>query len=140
MFIKKSAKSIRFGQFPRQQMLQKHESFSEGSIHSVLFDYFNPNQKKKNEEKGHFLLTRKPLGFASQAPSRIALMCTHAKSLQLCPTLCDPMDCSLPGSSVHGILQARTLEWVVTSSCRGRSWPRDQTHISYVSCIGRLVL
>ena len=36
----------------------------------------------------------------------------HAKSLQSCPTLCDPMDCSLPGSSVHGILQARVLEWV----------------------------
>ena len=35
----------------------------------------------------------------------------HAKSLQLCPTLCDPMDCSPPGSSVHGILQARVLEW-----------------------------
>ena len=38
-----------------------------------------------------------------------------AKSLQLCPTLCDPMDCSLPGFSVHGILQARTLEWVAIS-------------------------
>ena len=36
--------------------------------------------------------------------------CMHAKSLQSCPTLCNPMDCSLPGSSVHGILQARTLE------------------------------
>ena len=38
-----------------------------------------------------------------------------AKSLQLCPTLCDPMDCSLPGFSIHGILQARTLEWVAIS-------------------------
>ena len=38
-----------------------------------------------------------------------------AKSLQSCPTLCDPMDCSLPGSSVHGILQERILEWVATS-------------------------
>ena len=38
-----------------------------------------------------------------------------AKSLQSCPTLCDPMDCSLPGFSVHGILQARTQEWVATS-------------------------
>ena len=36
----------------------------------------------------------------------------HAKSFQLCPTLCDPVDCSLPGSSVHGILQAKILEWV----------------------------
>ena len=38
-----------------------------------------------------------------------------AKSLQLCPTLCDHMDCSLPGFSIHGILQARTLEWVAIS-------------------------
>ena len=38
---------------------------------------------------------------------------------QLCPVLCDPMDCSLPGSSIHGILQARTLEWVAISSSRG---------------------
>ena len=46
----------------------------------------------------------------------------HAKSLQLCPSLCnDPMDCSLPGSSVHGILQARILEQVVISSSRGSS-------------------
>ena len=42
-----------------------------------------------------------------------------AKSLQLCPTLCDPMDCSPPGSSDHGILQARTLEWTAMPSSRG---------------------
>ena len=41
--------------------------------------------------------------------------CVHGWSLQSCLTLCDPMDCSPPGSSVHGILQARTLEWVVIS-------------------------
>ena len=41
-----------------------------------------------------------------------------AKSLQSCPTLCDSMDCSLPGSSVHGILHARILEWVATASSR----------------------
>ena len=50
----------------------------------------------------------------------------HAKSSQLCSALCDPIDCSLPGSSVHGILQARTLEWVAISSSRGSSQPRDQ--------------
>ena len=49
---------------------------------------------------------------------------------QLCLTLCSPMDCSLPSSSVHGILQARLLERVAISSSRGSSWPRDQTHIS----------
>ena len=51
---------------------------------------------------------------------------------QLCPTLCNPMDWSPPGSSVHGISQARILEWVAMPSSRGSSWPRDRT---YVSCI-----
>ena len=41
--------------------------------------------------------------------------------LQLCPALCDPMDCSLPGSSVHGILQARILEWIAIPFSRGSS-------------------
>ena len=50
------------------------------------------------------------------------------------------MDCSLPGSSVHGISQTKTLEWVVLSFCRGSSQPRDQTWVSYISCIGRQVL
>ena len=51
---------------------------------------------------------------------------------QSCLTLWDPMDCSLPASSVHGILQARILEWVAMSFSRGSSWLRDQT---WVSCI-----
>ena len=46
---------------------------------------------------------------------------------QSCPTLSDPVDYSLPASSVHGILQARTLEWATIPFCRGSSWPRDQT-------------
>ena len=58
----------------------------------------------------------------------------YAKSLQLCSTLCDPMDCSPPGSSVHGILQARILEWVAMPSSRGSSRPRDRTCISCGSC------
>ena len=59
--------------------------------------------------------------------------CVH--EAQLGPALCDPMDCSLPGSFVHGISQARTLEWVAISFSRGSSWPRYRTHISCVSCI-----
>ena len=55
-------------------------------------------------------------------------------------SLCDPIDCSPPGSSVHGILQARILEGVAISSSRGSSWPRDQNCISCVSCIGRQTL
>ena len=58
----------------------------------------------------------------------------------MCPIFCDPRDCSLPGSSVHGILRARILEWVTMPSSRGSCWPRFWTHISYVSCIGRWVL
>ena len=60
--------------------------------------------------------------------------------IQWCLTLCDPMDYSLPGSSVHGIFQARILEWVAMPSSRGSSQPRDRTHDSYVSRIGRQVL
>ena len=66
--------------------------------------------------------------------------CMRAESLQLCLTLCDPMDCSPLGSDVHGMLQARKLEWVPISSSRGSFRLRDQTHISYVSCIDRQVL
>ena len=54
--------------------------------------------------------------------------------------LCDPTDCSPPGSSVHGILQARMLEWVAVPSSRGSSQPSDRTCIFYVSCFGRWVL
>ena len=60
--------------------------------------------------------------------------CLVAKS---CMTLCDPMDYRLPDSSVHGISQAGTLEWVAVSFPRGSSWPRDQTR---VSCIGKQIL
>ena len=52
---------------------------------------------------------------------------------QSCPTLCDPMDCSPPGSSVHGILQARILEWVAMPSSRGSSLPRDRTQVSRIA-------
>ena len=51
---------------------------------------------------------------------------------QSCPTLCDPMDCSLPGSSIHGLLQARVLEWVAISFSRGSSRPRDRTQVSCI--------
>ena len=52
----------------------------------------------------------------------------------------NPVDCSLPGFSVHGILQARVLEWVAMLSSMGSSQPRDQTKVSYISCVGRRVL
>ena len=52
--------------------------------------------------------------------------------VQSCPTLCDPMDCSLPGSSIRGIFQARILEWVAIYFSRGTSRPRDRTRISCI--------
>ena len=57
-----------------------------------------------------------------------------------CAQLYDPMHCSPTGSSFHGILQARILEWVAMPSSRGFSWPRDRTHVSYISCTSRQVL
>ena len=54
-----------------------------------------------------------------------AAAATVAKSLQSCPTLCNPLDCSPPGSSAHGILQARILEWVAMPSSRGSFQPRN---------------
>ena len=56
---------------------------------------------------------------------------------QLCPILCDSTNCSLAGSSFHGILQARILEWVTIPFSRGSSWPKDRTQFS---CIGRQIL
>ena len=66
--------------------------------------------------------------------------CMHPQSLQSCPTLCDPVDCSPPGSSVHRIIQSRMLEWVAMPSSRQSSWPRDWTHVSYISCTDWQVL
>ena len=67
-------------------------------------------------------------------------MCMHAKSLQSCLILFDPLDCHSLGSSAHGSLQVRILEWVDIPSSQEASPLRDQTHNSYVSCIGRWIL
>ena len=64
-------------------------------------------------------------------------MCSVTES---CLTLFDPMDCSLPGSSVHGMLQARILALVAISSSRGSSQPRDQNYFFCASCTGRWIL
>ena len=63
-------------------------------------------------------------------PMLIIVTCMHAwVHAQACPTLCNPMDYSPPGSSVHGVFQARILKWVAISSARGSFWPRNQTRI-----------
>ena len=66
--------------------------------------------------------------------------CTMRVCSLSCPTFCNLMGCSPPGSSVRRILQARTLEWVAISSSRVSSQPRDPTHVSCVCCIGRWIL
>ena len=68
------------------------------------------------------------------------IMCVCAQIAQSCLTLCNPMNYSPPGSSVHGIFQARILEQVVISYSRGSSQLRDQTHISRVFCTGMQIL
>ena len=73
----------------------------------------------------------------SSGLSLVWRMCICAQS---CLTLCHLVDCSLPGSSVYGISQARILGWVAISSFSGSSQPRDQTRVSCVSCIGRGIL
>ena len=74
------------------------------------------------------------LGYHKNGQLRVALTYINIAVLvtQSCPTLRDPMDCSLSGSSVHGILQARILEWVATPFSKGFSQPRGQT---WISCI-----
>ena len=57
----------------------------------------------------------------------------ESEAAQSCPTVCDPMDCSLPSSSIYGIFQARVLEWVAISFSRGSSQPRDQTQVSRIA-------
>ena len=60
---------------------------------------------------------------------------SESEVAQSCLTLCDPMDCSLPGFSVHGVFQARVLEWVAIAFSRGSSQPRDRTWFSRI--VGR---
>ena len=64
-------------------------------------------------------------------------ICCYCLIAKLCLTLCDPMECSPPDSSVHGTSQARILKWIAISYCRGSSWPKNWTH---VSCTGRWIL
>ena len=71
---------------------------------------------------------------------KIFKICVFVIELLSYIQVCNPMDCSLQGSSVHGIFQARTLEWVATSSSRGSSWASDQNFVPSISCSGRQIL
>ena len=69
------------------------------------------------------------------SPLSLVLFYVESEVAHSCPTLCDPMDCSPPGSSTHGIFQARILEWVVISFSKRSSQPRDRTPVSHI--VGR---
>ena len=73
----------------------------------------------------------KSLLLTSHPSPSIPLQCVLVT--QSCPTLCEPLDCGPPGSSVHGILQARVIEWVAISSSMGSSWLRAQTQVSCIA-------
>ena len=68
---------------------------------------------------------------------KVKVLCTCVWWVASVMSVCDPMDCSLPSSSVRGILLARILGWFAVPLSRGSSQPRDRTCVSYVSCIGR---
>ena len=70
----------------------------------------------------------------------VTFMTCACSGIQSVVSDCKRMDCSLPGATVHGIFQARILEWIAVSSSRVSSQPKDQIHISYISYIGRQIL
>ena len=79
---------------------------------------------------------QEPMKFVLEVEEgKLKLYAIESEIAQLCPTLCDPVDCSLPGSSVNGIFQARVLEWVAIAFPRGSSPPRDRTQVSRI--VGR---
>ena len=84
-----------------------------------------------------FLLQRKSPRSLAPSSHYLILFLFESESesefTQLCPTLSNPMDCSLSGSSVHGIFQARVLEWVAISFSRGSSWPRNRIQVSCIA-------
>ena len=72
-------------------------------------------------------------GYSISSKGFLPTIVKESEVTQSCPTLCDPVDCSPPGSSVHGILQARILEWVAISFSWGSSPARDRTQISHIA-------
>ena len=113
-----------------------HEFPRNASVSEILNIYFCSSENLSQDlvswpQLRAFLLACDLLYLFSLAPCRRA--CVHAQSLQLCLTLCNSIDCSPPSSSVHGILQARILEWVDMPSSRRSFQPRNWTHVSCVS-------
>ena len=87
--------------------------------------------------KSHWIASRKPSYTMCLFPPKLQKQQRKWKKesevAQACLTLCDPVDCTPPGSSVHGILQAWILEWVAISFSRGSSWPGDRIQVSHIA-------
>ena len=129
--------------FPVQPVWQSHAVFSHLSC-TFLSVYSHPERAEPRPSQMSTLLSAslsEPRAPMRMQPLRGGVCaCVRAQLFQCHPTLCDPMDCSPPGSSVRGILPPRILKWVATPSSRGSCRPRNRTCVSYVSCIGRRVL
>ena len=97
--------------------------------YKTLMKEIKDNINRERERESMFLGRKINIVKMTILPNAIyrfnAQVKSESKVAQLCPTLCDPVDYSLPGSSIHGILQARILEWVAISFSRGSSRPRD---------------
>ena len=121
---KERAQSLEYGQLPSVM----------GSPNASLMLFFNQHMTPSwGTSQISDLISKVTLGVGT-SDATCYFLDLVAKS---CPTLCDPMDCSPPGPSVHGISQAKILEWVAISISRESSQAREQTHDS---CIGRWVL
>ena len=94
-----------------------------------------PNQQCVGINRGDLWKVIRSWGWSPHKQGRYL----HARLFSLA-RLCNPMGCSSSGSSIHGIFQARLLEWVATSSSRGSSWLKDGTCVSCISCTGRLIV
>ena len=95
---------------------------------------FKLKKKKKSSWKPFFKRLLNPKYFHHKSIFWLLLVRKKENEVaQLCLTLCDPKECSLPGSSIHGIFQAKVLEWVAIAFSRGSSQPRDQTRVSHIA-------
>ena len=97
---------------------------------SVVSDSVRPHRRQPTRLPRPWDSPSKNIGVGCCFLLQFMKVKSESEVAQSFPTLCDLMDCSLPGSSIHGILQARILEWVAISFCRGSSRPRDRIQIS----------
>ena len=90
-------------------------------------------QFRESQRVGRGLGTKQQKQLIYMLVSGVKVKESESEVAQSCPTLCNPMDCSLSGSSVHGIFQARVLEWIAISFSRGSSRPRNRTQVSRIA-------